>query len=69
MDKPTILVTGGLGYIGSHNIDELIKNDFQVVILDNLCNSSKKCLDRLLELTGRKMIPFEIVDITDEKSL
>ena len=46
----TILVTGGTGYIGSHTVVELLKNGYQVVILDNLCNSSPKVIDRILNL-------------------
>ena len=40
----TILVTGGLGYIGSHTVVELLENDFDVVIIDNLSNTEKKIL-------------------------
>ena len=36
----TVLVTGGAGFIGSHTVVELLENDFDVVIIDNLCNAS-----------------------------
>ncbi len=42
-----ILVTGGLGFIGSHTVVELVKEGYQVFILDNLFNSSIVCLERL----------------------
>lgn len=37
--RQTILVTGGIGYIGSHTVVQLIETGYSVVILDNLCNS------------------------------
>ena len=42
-----ILVTGGAGYIGSHTCVELLENDYEVVILDNLYNSSEKAVNRI----------------------
>ena len=48
----TILVTGGAGYIGSHTCVELINAGYDVVILDNLYNASKKCVDAVEALTG-----------------
>lgn len=42
-----ILVTGGLGYIGSHTVVELINEGYDILIVDNLYNSKMKCLDRL----------------------
>ena len=63
-----ILVTGGCGYIGSHTVLELIKNSYDVVVLDNLYNSSDKVLPRLEELCGQK-IPFVNCDIRDRKGL
>jgi UDP-glucose 4-epimerase len=42
-----ILVTGGLGYIGSHTVVELIQDGYDVIIVDNLYNSKMKCLERL----------------------
>lgn len=54
-----ILVTGGAGYIGSHTCVELLKEGYEVVVLDNLCNSSKKSLDRVFEITGKKIKFYE----------
>lgn len=56
-----ILVTGGLGFIGSHTVIELVKEDYEVVIVDNLSNSDIKVLDKLQEIT-KKGIPFYQVD-------
>lgn len=49
-----ILVTGGAGYIGSHTCVELIEQGFQVVVLDNFCNSSELVLDRIEQITGSR---------------
>ena len=49
----TILVTGGAGYIGSHSIVELLNGNQEVVVIDNLCNSSIVVLDRVSEITGK----------------
>lgn len=59
-----ILVTGGAGYIGSHTVLELLNSGHDVVVIDNLYNSSEKSLDRVQELTGRKLI-FYKVDLLD----
>lgn len=48
-----ILVTGGLGYIGSHVVVELQKEGFEVVIIDNLSNSSLEVLDGITAITGK----------------
>ena len=48
-----ILVTGGAGYIGSHTALELLENDDQVIIVDNLCNSSRESIRRVEELLCR----------------
>ena len=45
-----VLVTGGVGYIGSHTSIELLEEGYDVVIVDNLCNSNKIVLDRINEL-------------------
>ena len=63
-----ILVTGGAGYIGSHTVVELLNAGHKVVIVDNLCNSSKKSLERVQKITGKK-VKFYKVDIRDEKKL
>jgi len=50
--RSTILVTGGCGYIGSHTITLLIENNYNVVVVDNLANSSEVSLDRVCEITN-----------------
>ena len=57
-----ILVTGGLGYIGSHTVVELINNGYEVVIVDDLSNSEKFILHNIEEITGKKPIfyPFDL---------
>ncbi len=59
-----ILVTGGAGYIGSHTCVELLNAGYEIVVLDNLCNSSVKGLEAVKELTG-KDFPFYEVDLLD----
>jgi UDP-glucose 4-epimerase len=49
-----ILVTGGLGFIGSHTVVELQNEGFEVVIIDNLSNTSIGVLDKIIEITGKK---------------
>lgn len=63
-----ILVTGGAGYIGSHTCIELINAGYDVVVVDNLCNSSEKSLERVAQITGKK-VPFYQVDILDREGL
>ena len=63
-----ILVTGGAGYIGSHTCVELLNEGYEVVVLDNLSNSSEKSLDRVEELTG-KSVTFYKGDILDRDIL
>jgi UDP-glucose 4-epimerase len=57
-----ILVTGGLGYIGSHTVVELLNNDFEVVIVDDLSNSERFILKNIEEITGKKpaFYPFDL---------
>lgn len=63
-----ILVTGGMGYIGSHTIVELLKNGEEIVIVDNLCNSSKNVVDKIEEITGKRCKLY-INDVRDEEAL
>ena len=63
-----ILVTGGAGYIGSHTCVELLESGYNVVIIDNLCNSNPKSLERVEELTGKK-VKFYEGDVRDEALL
>ena len=63
-----VLVTGGAGYIGSHTCLELLESGYGVVVIDNLCNSNPKSLDRVKELTG-KTLKFYQGDVRDEALL
>lgn len=64
----TILVTGGAGYIGSHTCIELISAGYDVVVVDNLCNSCKEALDRVEKIVG-KTIKFYEADIRDAEAM
>ena len=63
-----ILVTGGAGYIGSHTVVELQNAGYEVVVLDNLSNSSEKSLERVAKITG-KPVTFYKADILDREAL
>ena len=63
-----ILVTGGAGYIGSHTVVELQNEGHDVVVVDNLSNSSEKSLDRVEKITGKK-VKFYKADILDREAL
>ncbi len=63
-----ILVTGGAGYIGSHTCLELLESGYGVVVIDNLCNSNPKSLDRVEQLGGKKLKFYE-GDVRDEALL
>ena len=58
----TILVTGGLGYIGSHTVVELLQNNFQVIIVDDMSNSEKFILDNIEKIGGKRPVffPFDL---------
>uniref|UniRef100_A0A8H7KD45 NAD-dependent epimerase/dehydratase domain-containing protein n=1 Tax=Bionectria ochroleuca TaxID=29856 RepID=A0A8H7KD45_BIOOC len=64
----TVLITGGTGYIGSFTTLALLEHGYDVVIVDNLYNSSEVALDRIELISGRRP-HFYKVDITDEKGL
>lgn len=64
----SILVTGGAGYIGSHTCVELLKEGYEVVVVDNLCNSSQKSLEKVKELTG-KSVKFYKEDLLNKDGL
>ena len=64
MAHATILVTGGAGYIGSHTCIELLQANFNVVVVDNLDNSSEESLKRVEEITG-KTVKFIKGDVRD----
>ncbi len=64
----TVLVTGGAGYIGSHTCVELLSRGYDVVIIDNLVNSSAKAVERVEEITGRK-VAFYQEDVRNRAAL
>lgn len=66
MDK--ILVTGGLGFIGSHTVVELQNEGYEVVIIDNLSNSTIEVLDGISSITGMKPL-FEKLDLRDKEAV
>ena len=63
-----ILVSGGLGYIGSHTVVELLNKNYDVVIIDNLYNAQEDTLDKIFMITHKKA-EFYKIDATDYKSL
>jgi UDP-glucose 4-epimerase len=64
----SILVTGGAGFIGSHTVVELLQANLQVVVIDNLCNSSPVALERVARIAGRAP-DFVHADIRDRATL
>ncbi len=64
----SILVTGGAGYIGSHTCIELLNNNYDVIVVDNLCNSSPESLRRVENITNKK-IKFYKADVCDKNEL
>ena len=64
----SILVTGGAGYIGSHTCLELLKAGYEVVVVDNLCNSSEEAVKRVEKIAG-KPVKFYQADILDREAL
>lgn len=66
--KSKILITGGAGYIGSHVCVELLESDYSVVVVDNLCNSKAKSIERVRDITGMAPV-FVDADIRDSSSL
>ena len=64
----SILVTGGAGFIGSHTCVELLDAGYEVVVVDNLYNASRKSMDRIEQITGKKPTFYE-ADILDREAL
>lgn len=63
-----VLVTGGMGYIGSHTVVELLENNYEVVIVDNLVNSKIDVLDKIEKITGKRPIFYQY-DLCDYQDL
>ena len=63
-----ILVTGGTGYIGSHTVCELLNNDYEVVIVDNLCNSKREVVESIKEITNKDVTFYEL-DLRNKEEL
>ena len=63
-----ILVTGGAGYIGSHTCVELLNSGYEVIVVDNLSNSSVESINRVKEITG-KQFKFYKEDVLNRKRL
>ena len=63
-NTPSVLLTGGAGYIGSHTFVALVEAGYQPVILDDFSNSHPAVLERLAQLTGRR-VPCEKGDVLD----
>jgi len=66
--KPKILITGGAGYIGSHTCIELLQAGFDLVVVDNLCNSKQAALVRVEAISGQR-INFYHADVRDREKL
>lgn len=63
----TILVTGGAGFIGTHTVVELQNQGYDVVVMDNLCNSNEEAIRRVEQITGKK-VKFYKVDMRDKEA-
>ena len=63
-----VLVTGGLGYIGSHTVIELLEEGFEPIVIDNLSNSKLEVKDKIEKITGKKLKVY-IEDVCNEESL
>lgn len=67
-NEGSVLVTGGAGYIGSHTCVELLEAGYRVIVVDNLSNSKIRVLERITQITGKR-IPFFKADILDQAAL
>lgn len=63
-----VLVTGGCGYIGSHTVVELLENNYEVISIDNFCNSDRSVLDSIYDITSKRVTNYEI-DLRDVDNL
>ena len=61
----SILITGGAGFVGSHTAVEFLNAGYDIVVVDNYCNSNPKALDRIKEITGKDFRAYE-VDLCDK---
>ena len=68
MIHKNVVITGGMGYIGSHTCVELLEQGANVIIVDNLCNSNAEVLNRMEKITGRRPLFYQI-DVRDEQAL
>jgi UDP-glucose 4-epimerase len=72
---PVVLVAGGCGYIGTHTVVVLLEKGYNVVVVDNLVNSSPKSLDAVCQIVGlteeqrKERLVFHKVDICDEAAM
>ena len=62
----SILVSGGAGYIGSHTCVELLNAGYEIIVADNLCNSSEEAIRRVEQITG-KPVPFTRTELCSEE--
>jgi len=63
-----VLVTGGAGYIGSHTCVELLNKGYEIIVIDNFCNSNPEALKRVSEITGKSFIYYN-VDLLNKSDL
>lgn len=63
-----ILITGGAGYIGSHTCVQLLKNGYDIVVLDNFCNSERKVIDSIKQITGKDFKSYDC-DLLNKEQL
>ena len=64
----SILITGGAGFIGSHTAVEFLNAGYEIIVVDNYCNSSPKSIERVKEITGKDFKVYE-VDMCDKVAL
>ncbi len=63
-----VLVTGGAGFIGTHTVVELLNKGYNVIVIDNLCNANREALNRVEQITGKKVVFYEN-DVRDRAAL